>query len=1167
MQGAVCGILACACSFAAAGADSIKAACGVDDGFFAPWRKTVLERRAGWLAKAEDSKPRLFSRKVVPAELVMPVADAKAYQGWKMAPVASAASALNRPLSPGDEFIFDFGEHLVGRLTIGLSLCGKVSDAPVRLRVTFAEMPCELAEDMATAKPSLAASWFQDETFTFDDVPSVNELSRRYAFRYVRIKVTGCPAAGRVGLGDVHATAVTSADETALRAWTAPSSTAAQMDRIACRTLRDCMQTVFEDGPKRDRRLWLGDLRLEALADYETYRNFGVVKRSLHLLAGTCGDSGLVNSDAYERPVPRSGGCRILDYTAIYAATVREYLEASGDRATAEDLWPLCVMQLYFFLDPVRADGVFRDDGKWWCFIDHCRGLDRQTGEQGAIIYGLKATWRLAEMLGRTGDVAFIPDAIAKMEQGARAKLWDEAKGLFVCEKQGQASFLGQAWMVLSGVAEPATAQRCLKAVLADSQAVRPKTPYANHYFTEALYAAGLKREGDAHLLSCWGKMAEFGADTFWEVFDPEDHRAGPYRTPLMNSYCHAWSCAPAYFLRNGKFRALAEYTAPAATKKDDGIPAEASPAVVRAVAASAARPHPRLFTDAAGFAALKSRLGKEELLTSGAEFVRAAADALLGTKPVERIQEGRRILAVSRKALYRINTLALAYRLYGDKAHLERAVAEMRAVCAFRDWNPSHFLDTAEMTLAVAVGYDWLYGDMAEAERREIAAGLRRCGLEASREWADWVRYSHNWGQVCHAGILAGALALAEDDPSEAARFVQRCIDNLPRPMAHLAPDGNYPEGPSYWNYGLEFNVVALALLEDTLGSDFGLAALPGFRETAAYPDLMTGPSGTTFNYCDGSEQRAPTCALWWFARRFGNPKLLAYYERDAFRRLVADRTFVPGRPENRMLPYALLWMRDIPDGLKPDAPLVWHGRGRVPIVVQRSSWNDADALFVGLKGGMPFTSHGHMDCGSFVLDKWGVRWAVDLGAEKYHPIEAIMGMALWSGRQESRRWTIFRLGTSAHNVPMIDGCQQQVKGEAKVVEVKRDGVSSIATLDLSTLYTNAASVVRSGVMALDGTSYELHDVFSGVRPGGRIRWAMMTRAEPAVDGDRVTLRQDGKSIVLVQTGKQKGAWKIGDGQGPNTWDSPNPGCRQLMFTVPAESDGTAGISVKFCF
>ena len=35
----------------------------------------------------------------------------------------------------------------------------------------------------------------------------------------------------------------------------------------------------------------------------------------------------------------------------------------------------------------------------------------------------------------------------------------------------------------------------------------------------------------------------------------PGDQLASPYKTPLINSYCHAWSCAPAYFLRNAKFR------------------------------------------------------------------------------------------------------------------------------------------------------------------------------------------------------------------------------------------------------------------------------------------------------------------------------------------------------------------------------------------------------------------------------------------------------------------------------------------------------------------------------------------------------------------------------------------------------------------------------------
>ena len=600
---------------------------------------------------------------------------------------------------------------------------------------------------------------------------------------------------------------------------------------------------------------------------------------------------------------------------------------------------------------------------------------------------------------------------------------------------------------------------------------------------------------------------------------------------------------------------------------KGNGIPGAARPEIAEAVARAAAKPHPRLFADAAGFAALRARLGKEELLTAGAEFVRRTADACLETKPCERIKEGKRLLGVSRTALYRINTLALAYRLYGKKAHLDRAIAELRAVCAFSDWNPSHFLDVGEMTLAVAIGYDWLYNDMPEDVRREIAAGLRRCGLDASRQPAWWIRARNNWGQVCHAGILAGSLALAEENPAEASCFVQRCIDKLPISMKALAPNGNYPEGPGYWNYGLEFNVAAMALLEGTLGSDFGLASMPGFKETGAYLDLVTGPSGATFNYADGGPGRGTCYAIWWFAKRFNRPDILTYFELGAYRRYVGTRRpFKRGFCGNRMFPLALFWVQDVSADMKPKAPLVWDAKGPVPITVQRSSWDDEKAMFVGLKGGSPSAPHGHMDGGSFVLDSGKVRWAVDIGAEPYYRIEA-MGMNLWSGAQNSDRWKLFRLGTWSHNVPMIDGCQQRVKGSAKVTEVKRDGAASEVTLDLSSLYTNATSVVRSGTMATSGRSYTLRDTFAGVRPGGKIRWAMMTRAEPTIEGDKVTLRQNGKTIALVQCGAQKGAWSVGDGQGPNTWDSPNSGCRQLIFTVPATAEGTAEIAVKFAF
>jgi hypothetical protein len=77
------------------------------------------------------------------------------------------------------------------------------------------------------------------------------------------------------------------------------------------------------------------------------------------------------------------------------------------------------------------------------------------------------------------------------------------------------------------------------------------------------------------------------------------------------------------------------------------------------------------------------------------------------------------------------------------------------------------------------------------------------------------WERGGNNWNQVCHAGMVAGALALAEENPKRAAEVVSRALAGLPYGMKVYDPDGNYPEGPGYWNYGTTFNVLVIALLE----------------------------------------------------------------------------------------------------------------------------------------------------------------------------------------------------------------------------------------------------------------------------------------------------------------------------------------------------------------
>jgi hypothetical protein len=612
-----------------------------------------------------------------------------------------------------------------------------------------------------------------------------------------------------------------------------------------------------------------------------------------------------------------------------------------------------------------------------------------------------------------------------------------------------------------------------------------------------------------------------------------------------------------------GAALALASSPLPALEAAETRSPADTSPDRVAAAVRQADKSHPRLFADAAGFAALRERAAADVWTRAALERILHDADEMLALPPASRVMTGRRLLDVSRSVLHRVTTLAMAYRLAGRPGHRDRCAAEMRAAAGFDDWNPAHFLDVAEMTLALAAGYDWLHHDLDEETRETVAEAILEKGLRASLKHTGWVAAGNNWGQVCHAGMLAGALALMERDEELAARIAHRAIVNLPRPMRAYAPKGGYPEGPSYWSYGTDFNVLALDLLEGLLKSDFGLLSLPGFAATADYPDLVTGPSGLTFNYADGGPGRGTDCAVWWFARRLDRPDILAFFEKDAFRAYCADRP-AAARKGNRLFAFTLFWLHPPPDGVAPRAPLAWSSAGTVPVTVQRTSWDNPAALFVGLKAGSPSGPHGQMDAGSFVLDADGVRWAHDLGAENYHRIES-RGMKLWSPAQNSDRWRVFRLNNLSHNTLTIDGELQLAKGRADVVSF-REGPESEVLLDLSPVYTNAAQAIRRG-MLLAGGEYRLTDTLRGLRPGATVRWGMVTRAQPDEPaGGTLLLRQAGRRLRLKALHDPAAAWRTYEtATPPNEWDSPNPGTMMVGFEAVAPASGELDLDVLF--
>ncbi len=507
------------------------------------------DRAAHWIEQAERLKPRLRESTKTPRAILRPVADVGTFLRWRFDTESPARSLEERHLRGRDSFILDFGEHMTGKLRFSVTPADGSVDAPTRLKLTFGEVPAEVAEPLDPYPGSLSRAWLQDEVINIDVLPATIELPRRYAFRYLKIDVIDT-SSYRIHISGVQATALTSAGENPPALPESVSPLLRRIDAVSLATLRDCMQTVFEDGPKRDRRLWIGDLRLQALTNYVTFRNFDLVKRCLLLFAGLVREDGMIAACVYETPQPLRGGSYIVDYSALYAATVVEYARAANDWETARELWPVVRRQMEILDGYVGAGDIFAAPPKSWVFIDWNEQLDRIAAMHAIYVFGLQQARELALQAGARDEASRYEQRAAALTASGRAKFYDPARRVFVGGPGRQVSYATQAWMALSGIASRAEGADALRAVATMPGAVRPRSPYLCHYVVDAMLTCGMRTEARALIESYWGGMVNAGADTFWEVYDPANPRLSPYGSDLVNSYCHAWSCTPAYFLR-----------------------------------------------------------------------------------------------------------------------------------------------------------------------------------------------------------------------------------------------------------------------------------------------------------------------------------------------------------------------------------------------------------------------------------------------------------------------------------------------------------------------------------------------------------------------------------------------------------------------------------------
>lgn len=513
---------------------------------------------------------------------------------------------------------------------------------------------------------------------------------------------------------------------------------------------------------------------------------------------------------------------------------------------------------------------------------------------------------------------------------------------------------------------------------------------------------------------------------------------------------------------------------------------------------------HPRLLIDSVGIVSLKNKVLKapeaNPTLVQAHNMIMKLADASLNSStPISYKFDAsaRRILTQSRRALERIFSCSYAYKMTGRGEYLTRVKADMQTVCSFPDWNGvPHFLDAAEMATAVAIGYDWCYYDLPLSLRRQAHRALVDFCLSVTGDAHDYPNMDYNWNQVCYGGVVLSALALYEKDKDISVRRIEEALVNNARTITvSYAPDGNYPEGYSYWSYGTHFQVLILAALEKIFGSTGGLDSAADLRKMSEWMLFMGGPTGEVFNYSDCTRRYAdPQYCMWWLAWKYKDVSMLYNEQRLLSNYTESDVT--------RLLPMCALFSDglDFSGTIAPPAKHLWSGKGDTPVVLVRGDWSYSETdTFLGIKGGMAKVNHGHLDGGSFVFDAHGKRWAEDLMVPEYTSIENAITAAggnFWDTGQNSMRWDVFVMTNYAHNTLTINGELHNVSGFTSLSSIIDSDTEKGGVFNMTAALGGSVSSAIRTVKLVNYKQLVVIDEITASSAPASTEWRMMTRA-----------------------------------------------------------------------
>ncbi|MGC8863400.1 MAG: MGH1-like glycoside hydrolase domain-containing protein, partial [Armatimonadota bacterium] len=375
--------------------------------WFAPRRPSDLA------ALIEKSRVPLERKMVSPASVKLEPETDAAVTGFQATGVKAGQMQI-KPAGAGGRVVVtaDFGEEIVGYPTIIGYTYG-----PIKISLACGEYEAECLnpyQAVLTSELGMGAlRWSAPE---------------RRAFRFARFTIE---ATRLVRIERIQAQTVgRRVDETG--SFECSDDVLNKIYQTSARTLRLCMHEFYEDGPKRDRLLWIGDLRVEALANYYLFGDVGLARRCLLQMADLQLHDGMIPGVG-----PDPSSTYLPDYCAWYVVALADYFRHTGELSTLKVLYPRIRKLMAWFRANTDEGGMFikADRPGWWIFVDWDDSMekkDRVTAMQALYYWALSDAAEIARAVGNKRDAEDYLARAAKLKQSVNTLLWSEDKRAYV---------------------------------------------------------------------------------------------------------------------------------------------------------------------------------------------------------------------------------------------------------------------------------------------------------------------------------------------------------------------------------------------------------------------------------------------------------------------------------------------------------------------------------------------------------------------------------------------------------------------------------------------------------------------------------------------------------------------------------------------------------------